>query len=212
MRRDVEVKRVGGKWFLVPASGRLIGPFDTRAEAVEIRDEAHARLTKPRRDYKAILEAEIARPSSAPRGRPTSDAYFEIAIEYYWRRRQGESAARAIVGTARRHHCTPDFVRKCRAKCDALGDRSVYSDSLLAQLRHSEPLKREPGPAAMNAQQYLQMLLARGPVPSREVYSRGKVASFTENQLDHAKKALRVVSIRTRNGWNWSMPVKGVKG
>jgi hypothetical protein len=209
----VNVTQVRGKWFLVLASGKRLGPY-THAEAVEIRDTALSQFVKPAgltdAHLAAILKEAIEHPPRAPRGRPQPErpVDVEIAIEYHWRKRQGGRSARVVREVAKKFACTPDFVRKCRAKYDALPD---YDDELLNAL-HAQPLKREAGPEPVDPEEYLRMLLARGPLAVREVYRRGKMAGFTEDNLDRAKRALDVVSTRTGNGWNWSLPdSKGAK-
>jgi hypothetical protein len=167
-------------------------------------------------DLPTALRLAIKNPQPPPRGRPSPANYraVEVAIEYYWRLRQGEKPARAVAMIVKRLGCTTDFVRKCRAAYDAPAD---YDDDLLTQLyaatanqpaAQQEDQRQAP---RMKPQEFLCALLSEGPRAAGEVYRRAKIAGFSESTMDRAKAALGVVSTRSGKSWNWSSPPKSVK-
>jgi len=84
------------------------------------------------------------------------------------------------------------------ARVEWLGTVNVTAADLL------EP--SEEGGALQEAKGFLIATLAEGELPATKIYREAKANGISERTLRRAKKQLNVHSVRTSQGWVWSLP------
>jgi hypothetical protein len=208
------------------ASGeRIAGPFHTRGQAcdfiVEIgraqaqeEQQSAAEIRARLISDDAIIQALtcVSRLPVKLRGRPHAERSrkCQVAVEYYWRVRQGMKPTFVISAIAQEFACTPDFVRKCR---DEYKPVAAYDSDLLVHLRcgYLAPETKAPTDTTVRstsrrAQEFLKTVLAKDAVSAAKVYRASAKAGFSKRTIDRAKKALAIETAREGGRRTWRLP------
>jgi putative DNA primase/helicase len=85
---------------------------------------------------------------------------------------------------------------------------TVTADEAMAR-----PIDSDERSAVEDAMQFLRDLLAKGPMPAKQVYAEGREAGHAERTLRRAQKGLGIEPTKAgvKEGWKWAMAPKAAK-